>query len=172
MFFTLYCSWDPFSCLCSAPVSLTLLNLYFSSLLRQIISTAVVLAVSLVLGAISLMGLSQGDREQRGYQALSRAAVTGISDELRTPGGQDGSQQHEQQAQMANSPACSINSGSWFIHSCLFYSYEVMDGCNLHVLYYPHENAFFIARHPQFFYCPDSTWYDSQHADGAYKQHR
>lgn len=73
-----------------------------------------VLAVSLVLGAISLMGLSQGDREQRGYQALSRAAVTGISDELRTPGGQDDPQQ-QQQAQMVNSPACSINSGSWFI---------------------------------------------------------
>lgn len=61
------------------------------------------------------MGLSQGDREQRGYQALSRAAVTGISEELRTPGGQDDPQQQQQEAQMANSPACSINSGSWFI---------------------------------------------------------
>ncbi|XP_026209679.1 integral membrane protein GPR155 isoform X2 [Anabas testudineus] len=77
----------------------------------QIISTAVVLAVSLVLGAISLMGLSQGDREQRGYQALSRATVTGVSDELRTPGGQDEPQQLQAQA---NSPACSINSD---IHS-------------------------------------------------------
>nr|XP_046257695.1 integral membrane protein GPR155 isoform X2 [Scatophagus argus] len=74
----------------------------------QIITTAVVLAVSLLLGAISLMGLSQGDREQRGYQALSRAAVTGISDDLRAPGGLDDSQQ--QQPQVANSPACSINS--------------------------------------------------------------
>lgn len=87
-------------------------EIVFCSILHQIISTAVVLAVSLVLGAISLMGLSQGDREQRGYQALSRAAVTGIRDELRTPGGQDDpQQQQEQQAQMANSPACSINSG-------------------------------------------------------------
>ncbi|XP_041803391.1 integral membrane protein GPR155 [Chelmon rostratus] len=77
----------------------------------QIISTAVVLAVSLVLGAISLMGLSQGDREQRGYQALSRAAVTGINEEPRAPGGQeDPQQQQQQQPQMANSPACSINS--------------------------------------------------------------
>ncbi|XP_070772579.1 lysosomal cholesterol signaling protein [Enoplosus armatus] len=74
----------------------------------QIISTAVVLAVSLVLGAISLMALSQGNREQRGYQALNRAAVTSINDELRTPGGREDSQQ--QQPQMANSSACSINS--------------------------------------------------------------
>lgn len=71
-----------------------------------------VLAVSLGLGAISLMGLSQGDREQRGYQALSRAAVTGISDELRAPGGLE-EQQQQQQQQTVNSPACSINSGSF-----------------------------------------------------------
>ncbi|XP_074503497.1 lysosomal cholesterol signaling protein-like isoform X2 [Sebastes fasciatus] len=80
----------------------------------QIISTAVVLAVSLVLGAISLMGLSQGAREQSGYTALNRAAVTGISDELRTPGGledpQQQQQQQQQQPEAANSPACSINS--------------------------------------------------------------
>ncbi|XP_039994675.1 integral membrane protein GPR155 isoform X2 [Xiphias gladius] len=76
----------------------------------QIISTSVVLAISLVLGAISLMGLSQGGREQRGYQALSRAAVTGINDELRTPGDLEDLQQPQQQTQMANSPACSINS--------------------------------------------------------------
>lgn len=69
-----------------------------------------VLAVSLGLGAISLMGLSQGDREQRGYQALSRAAVTGISDELRAPGGLE---EQQQQQQTVNSPACSINSGSF-----------------------------------------------------------
>ncbi|XP_071335977.1 lysosomal cholesterol signaling protein isoform X2 [Trachinotus anak] len=76
----------------------------------QIISTAVVLAVSLVLGAISLMGLSQGDREQRGYQALNRAAVTGINDELRAPGGLEDPQQPQQQTPTATSPACSINS--------------------------------------------------------------
>ncbi|XP_034753739.1 integral membrane protein GPR155 isoform X1 [Etheostoma cragini] len=75
----------------------------------QIISTAVVLAVCLVLGAISLMGLSQGDREQSGYQALNRAAVTGINDELRAPCGLEDSRQ-QSQPQMANSPACSINS--------------------------------------------------------------
>ncbi|XP_074531919.1 lysosomal cholesterol signaling protein [Halichoeres trimaculatus] len=75
----------------------------------QIISTAVVLAVSLGLGAISLMGLSQGDREQRGYEALNRAAVTGLNDELRPPGGTEDSQQHQQQL-TENSPACSINS--------------------------------------------------------------
>ncbi|XP_069568984.1 lysosomal cholesterol signaling protein [Brachyistius frenatus] len=83
----------------------------------QIISTAVVLAVSLVLGAISLMGLSQGDREQSGYHALNIAGITGINDELRAPGGlEDPPQQQQQQPQtlIATSPACSINSD---IHS-------------------------------------------------------
>ena len=76
--------------------------------LLQIISTAVVLAVSLVLGAVSLMGLSQGDREQRGYEALSRAAGMGPVEELRTPAGLEDPQQ---QTQMPNSPVGSINSG-------------------------------------------------------------
>ncbi|XP_062422436.1 lysosomal cholesterol signaling protein isoform X1 [Pungitius pungitius] len=71
----------------------------------QIISTAVVLAVSLALGAVSLMGLSQGEREQSGYQALNRAAVMGIGDELRPPSGQE---EPQQQPRMTTSPACSI----------------------------------------------------------------
>ncbi|XP_015236870.1 PREDICTED: integral membrane protein GPR155-like [Cyprinodon variegatus] len=69
----------------------------------QIISSAVVLAVSLALGAISLMGLSQGDREQIGYEALSRAAVTGICDEPRPPGGLEDQQQ---QTDLTNSSTC------------------------------------------------------------------
>lgn len=68
------------------------------------------MAVSLVLGAASLMGLSQGDREQRGYEALSRAAITGTSEELRAPGGLEDSQQ--QQSEMLSSSTCSINSGT------------------------------------------------------------
>uniref|UniRef100_A0A8C2XJJ8 G protein-coupled receptor 155b n=1 Tax=Cyclopterus lumpus TaxID=8103 RepID=A0A8C2XJJ8_CYCLU len=81
----------------------------------QIISTAVVLAVSLLLGAVSLMGLSQAGREESGYEALNRAALMGIGDELRTPGGleepqQQQQQQQQQEPQMANSPAGSINS--------------------------------------------------------------
>ncbi|XP_061600730.1 lysosomal cholesterol signaling protein isoform X2 [Cololabis saira] len=75
----------------------------------QIITSAVVLAVSLVLGAISLMGLSQGDRQQPGYQALNRAAVTAVTDEQRAPGGLEDPQQ-QTNGQTANSPACSINS--------------------------------------------------------------
>lgn len=71
----------------------------------QIISTAVVLGMSLVLGTIYLMGLSQGDREQRDYQALGRASIMGITEEQRTPGGL------EDQRQMGSSSACSINSG-------------------------------------------------------------
>lgn len=76
----------------------------------QIITSAVVLAVSLALGAVSLMGLSQGDWEQTGYQALSRAAVTGIIDEPAVP--VDPEEPQQPQTQVANSPACSINSGS------------------------------------------------------------
>ncbi|XP_068183933.1 lysosomal cholesterol signaling protein isoform X2 [Antennarius striatus] len=80
----------------------------------QIIITAVVLAVSLFLGAVSLMGLSQGNREQRGYHTLNRAAFTGISDEMSAPGGPEDPQQQQQQQQplIADSPACSINSDS------------------------------------------------------------
>ncbi|KAM8852595.1 lysosomal cholesterol signaling protein isoform 1-T1 [Synchiropus picturatus] len=72
----------------------------------QIISTAVVLSVSLVLGAISLMGLSQGDRNQRGYHVLSRAAALGVSEELRNPGSLEESNRPQQML----SSACSINS--------------------------------------------------------------
>ncbi|XP_021177266.2 integral membrane protein GPR155 isoform X1 [Fundulus heteroclitus] len=81
----------------------------------QIISSAGVLAVSLALGAISLMGLSQGDREQIGYEALSQAAVTSINDELRAPGGLEDQQQPQQQTDMTNSPTCSINSADFHI---------------------------------------------------------
>uniref|UniRef100_A0A8D2ZKX5 Integral membrane protein GPR155-like n=1 Tax=Scophthalmus maximus TaxID=52904 RepID=A0A8D2ZKX5_SCOMX len=79
----------------------------------QIVSTAVVLAVSLVLGAISLMGLSQGDREQRGYEALSRAGAAAAgctNDELRTPAGLEDPSQPQEETLVANSPICSINS--------------------------------------------------------------
>ncbi|XP_023183123.1 integral membrane protein GPR155-like isoform X2 [Xiphophorus maculatus] len=75
----------------------------------QIISSAVVLGVSLALGAVSLMGLSQGDREQIGYEALSRAAVSGINDELRAPADLE-DQQQQQEVTSTNSPTCSINS--------------------------------------------------------------
>ncbi|XP_029926202.1 integral membrane protein GPR155 isoform X2 [Myripristis murdjan] len=82
----------------------------------QIISTAVVLAVSLVLGAISLMGLSQGGREQRDYQALDRASVTGINEELRTPGSlEEPQQQQQQREQLRSASDGSINSD---FHSC------------------------------------------------------
>lgn len=75
--------------------------------------STVVLAVSLVLGALSLMSLSQGDRDLSGYQALSRAAVTGLNDEPRAPAGLEDPPPppQQQQTQTANSPACSTNSG-------------------------------------------------------------
>ncbi|NP_001098703.1 G protein-coupled receptor 155b [Takifugu rubripes] len=76
----------------------------------QIIVTTVVLAVSLVLCAVSLMGLSQGDREQGGYEALSRAALTGFNDGLRTPGGLE-----EPQHQEISSSACANSVNRSFI---------------------------------------------------------
>ncbi|XP_055018587.1 integral membrane protein GPR155 isoform X2 [Boleophthalmus pectinirostris] len=75
----------------------------------QIICSAVVLAVSLLLGALSLMGLSQGSREQSGYEALGRAAVTGLTDDLQPPGG--GEEPLQQPPLLISSPsAFSINS--------------------------------------------------------------
>uniref|UniRef100_A0A3P9J661 G protein-coupled receptor 155b n=1 Tax=Oryzias latipes TaxID=8090 RepID=A0A3P9J661_ORYLA len=73
----------------------------------QIITSAVVLAVSLALGAVSLMGLSQGGRAQSGYQVLSRATATVIHEEQRAPGGAEDSLHQTN----LNSPACSINPG-------------------------------------------------------------
>ncbi|XP_034040701.1 integral membrane protein GPR155 [Thalassophryne amazonica] len=72
----------------------------------QIISTAVVLAVSLLLGAVCLMGLSQGDRDQRGYQVLNRTTAMGFSDELRTPADRE----DPQNPQNGTSSDCSLNS--------------------------------------------------------------
>ncbi|XP_077585917.1 lysosomal cholesterol signaling protein-like [Stigmatopora nigra] len=77
----------------------------------QIISTAIVLAVSLALAAVSLMGLSQGAREQRGYHVLSRAVpLTSGEDMLRVPAGvEDTLQQQEHLGELSPS-AGSINS--------------------------------------------------------------
>ncbi|CAL8298538.1 unnamed protein product [Merluccius merluccius] len=82
----------------------------------QIIGTAVVLAVSLTLGTLSLMGLSQGAREQRSYQALDRASVTGFPEDVRAPAGLE---DHEQQRQQhtENLLDDSINSGKTFCNS-------------------------------------------------------
>ncbi|XP_067116472.1 lysosomal cholesterol signaling protein isoform X3 [Osmerus mordax] len=50
----------------------------------QIISTAVVVAVSILLGGFSLMGLSQGAQgEPQDYQALDRASILGTTEDLR-----------------------------------------------------------------------------------------
>ncbi|KAK7901350.1 hypothetical protein WMY93_018119 [Mugilogobius chulae] len=73
----------------------------------QIICSAVILAVSLVLGALSLMGLSQGSREQSGYEALSRAAVTGLTDDLQPSGGVEEQQQQQLPPLLISSPSLS-----------------------------------------------------------------
>lgn len=72
--------------------------------------------MSLVLCAVSLMGLSQGDREQRGYEALSRAAFSGFNDGLRPPSGLEEPQQQPE----ISSPPSAINSGSFLNYLTVF----------------------------------------------------
>lgn len=51
----------------------------------QMISTAIVVAVSILLGGFSLMGMSQGAQgEPQDYQALDRASILGTTEDLRT----------------------------------------------------------------------------------------
>uniref|UniRef100_A0AAZ3QZI6 G protein-coupled receptor 155 n=1 Tax=Oncorhynchus tshawytscha TaxID=74940 RepID=A0AAZ3QZI6_ONCTS len=55
----------------------------------QIISTAVVVSCSILVGGFSLMGLSQGTKENQNYQVLERASNTGTMEDLRPPGHQE-----------------------------------------------------------------------------------
>ncbi|XP_036807405.1 integral membrane protein GPR155 isoform X5 [Oncorhynchus mykiss] len=55
----------------------------------QIISTAVVVSCSILVGGFSLMGLSQGTKENQNYQALERASNTGTIEDMRPPGRQE-----------------------------------------------------------------------------------
>ncbi|XP_055764474.1 integral membrane protein GPR155-like isoform X2 [Salvelinus fontinalis] len=55
----------------------------------QIISTAVVVSCSILVGGFSLMGLSQGTKENQNYQALERASNTATIEDLRPPGHQE-----------------------------------------------------------------------------------
>uniref|UniRef100_A0A8C7MW63 G protein-coupled receptor 155 n=1 Tax=Oncorhynchus kisutch TaxID=8019 RepID=A0A8C7MW63_ONCKI len=57
--------------------------------LSQIISTAVVVSCSILVGGFSLMGLSQGTKENQNYQVLERASNTGTIEDLRPPGHQE-----------------------------------------------------------------------------------
>uniref|UniRef100_A0A3B4A4G4 DEP domain-containing protein n=1 Tax=Periophthalmus magnuspinnatus TaxID=409849 RepID=A0A3B4A4G4_9GOBI len=103
-------------------------SLLYGSLYSTYIWTgdAVVLAVSLLLGALSLMGLSQGSREQSGYEALGRAAVTGLTDDLQPPGGVEEQQQQQPPLLISSPSTFSINSGtSWIccfnLSSCMWW---------------------------------------------------
>jgi len=97
------------------------------SVVFQIIATAVVLAGSLGLGTLSLMGLGQGGREQRNYQVLDRASGAGIAEDQRPPGGlEDHEQQQRQQQHTEHLLDDSISLGETadalqcFINVCLF----------------------------------------------------
>ncbi|CAL8349362.1 unnamed protein product [Boreogadus saida] len=78
---------------CPSAISFLILS-YITQLM--IIATAVVLAMSLTLGTLSLMGLSQAGREERNYQSLDRACVTGITEHLRPPSGLDDNDQQQE----------------------------------------------------------------------------
>ena len=93
------------------------------SIVFKIIGTAVVLAVSLTLGTLSLMGLSQGAREQRSYQALDRASVTGLPEDVRAPAGLEDHEQQQQQQHTENLLDDSINSGKTFCNSLFTHVY-------------------------------------------------
>ena len=67
-----------------------------SPLVPQIVGTAAVLAVSLALGTLSLLGLSQAGRGERTYQVLDRASLTGVAEPLRPPGGPEDAGQQQQ----------------------------------------------------------------------------
>ncbi|XP_027015751.1 integral membrane protein GPR155 isoform X2 [Tachysurus fulvidraco] len=50
----------------------------------QIISSAVVLSCSILLGGLSLMGLSQGSQEEQNYQILEQSSMSGTIDDIRS----------------------------------------------------------------------------------------
>ncbi|KAK2857454.1 hypothetical protein Q7C36_005373 [Tachysurus vachellii] len=50
----------------------------------QIISSAVVLSCSILLGGVSLMGLSQGSQEEQNYQILEQSSMSGTTDDIRS----------------------------------------------------------------------------------------
>ncbi|XP_026789244.3 integral membrane protein GPR155 isoform X3 [Pangasianodon hypophthalmus] len=51
----------------------------------QIISSAVVLSCSILLGGVSLMGLSQGSQEEQNYQILEQSSMLGTTEDVRIP---------------------------------------------------------------------------------------
>ncbi|KAJ8003386.1 hypothetical protein DPEC_G00147790 [Dallia pectoralis] len=52
----------------------------------QVVSTAVVVSSSILLGGVSLMALSQAPRGNQNYQALGPGSITGTTEDLRTSG--------------------------------------------------------------------------------------
>uniref|UniRef100_A0A8C2BFA0 G protein-coupled receptor 155b n=1 Tax=Cyprinus carpio TaxID=7962 RepID=A0A8C2BFA0_CYPCA len=51
----------------------------------QIVCTVVVLGCSIMLGGLSLMGLSRGAQEEQNYQALDQNSMTGTTEDVRQP---------------------------------------------------------------------------------------
>uniref|UniRef100_A0A8C1PAX0 G protein-coupled receptor 155b n=1 Tax=Cyprinus carpio TaxID=7962 RepID=A0A8C1PAX0_CYPCA len=51
----------------------------------QIVCTVVVLCCSIMLGGLSLMGLSRGAQEEQNYQALDQNSMTGTTEDVRQP---------------------------------------------------------------------------------------
>ncbi|KAG7326963.1 hypothetical protein KOW79_010364 [Hemibagrus wyckioides] len=51
----------------------------------QIISSAVLLSCSILLGSVSLMALSQGSQEEQNYQILEQSSMSGTTEDVRIP---------------------------------------------------------------------------------------
>ncbi|XP_072539705.1 lysosomal cholesterol signaling protein isoform X3 [Salminus brasiliensis] len=51
----------------------------------QIVSSLAVLSSSIVLGGVSLLGLSQGSQEEQSYQALEQSSMSSTTEDVRSP---------------------------------------------------------------------------------------
>uniref|UniRef100_A0A672NWQ4 G protein-coupled receptor 155 n=1 Tax=Sinocyclocheilus grahami TaxID=75366 RepID=A0A672NWQ4_SINGR len=82
----------------------------------QIVCTLVVLGCSIMLGGLSLMGLSRGAQEEQNYQALDQNSMTGTSEDVRQPQTEN---QHSSELEQTYS---SLNTGNciFLLYACAY----------------------------------------------------
>uniref|UniRef100_A0A671TBX8 Integral membrane protein GPR155-like n=1 Tax=Sinocyclocheilus anshuiensis TaxID=1608454 RepID=A0A671TBX8_9TELE len=85
----------------------------------QIVCTVVVLGCSIMLGGLSLMGLSRGAQEEQNYQALDQNSVTGTSEDVRQAQTEN---QHSSELEQTYS---SLNTGNciFLLYACAYSGY-------------------------------------------------
>uniref|UniRef100_A0A672NUL8 G protein-coupled receptor 155 n=1 Tax=Sinocyclocheilus grahami TaxID=75366 RepID=A0A672NUL8_SINGR len=85
----------------------------------QIVCTLVVLGCSIMLGGLSLMGLSRGAQEEQNYQALDQNSMTGTSEDVRQPQTEN---QHSSELEQTYS---SLNTGNciFLLYACAYIQY-------------------------------------------------